>query len=35
LLLHKRIVAFHAAFACLLLTVQQRLEMNLTTAPTK
>ena len=35
LLLHKRIVAFHAAFACLLLTVHQRMEMNLIAAPTE
>jgi hypothetical protein len=32
LLLHKKIVAFHAAFACLLLTVHQ--EINLSAAPT-
>ena len=35
LLLHKKIVAFHAAFACLLLTVHQRMEINLTAAPTE
>ena len=35
LLLHKKIVAFHAAFACLLLTIHQRMEMSLSTAPTE
>jgi hypothetical protein len=31
LLLHKKIVAFHAAFACLLLTAHQ--EISLSAAP--
>ena len=35
LLLHKKIVAFHAAFACLLLTVHQRMEISLSAAPTE
>src|SRR5438874_3644229 len=35
LLLHKKIVAFHAAFACLVLTAQQRMEMSLSAAPTE
>ena len=34
LLLHEKIVAFHAAFACLLLTVHQRMEISLSAAPT-
>src|SRR5258708_32374025 len=34
LLLHKKIVAFHAAFACLLLTVHQRMEISLSAAHT-
>jgi hypothetical protein len=34
LLLHKKIVAFHAAFACLLLTVYHRMETRLSGAPT-
>jgi hypothetical protein len=33
LLLHKKGVAFHAAFAWLLLAVQQRMEISLNTAP--
>ena len=35
LLLHKKIVAFHAAFACLVSTAQQRMEMSLSAAPTE
>jgi hypothetical protein len=35
LLLHEKIVAFHAAFACLLLTVHQWMEMSLSAAPTE
>jgi hypothetical protein len=34
LLFHKKIVAFHAAFACLLLTGHQRMEINVSGAPT-
>jgi hypothetical protein len=34
LLLHEKIVAFHSAFACLFLTVHQRMEINLSAAPT-
>src|SRR6266480_6370513 len=35
LLFHKKIVAFHPAFACLLLTVHQRMEISLSAAPTE
>src|SRR6267143_3761226 len=34
LLFHKKIVAFHPAFACLLLTAHQRMEMNPSAVPT-
>ena len=33
--LHEKIVAFHAAFACLLLTVHQWMEMSMSAVPTE
>jgi hypothetical protein len=33
LLLHEKIVAFHAAFACLLLTIHQQMEISVSAAP--
>jgi hypothetical protein len=34
LLLHEKIVASDAAFACLFLTVHQRMKISLSSAPT-